>query len=328
MSARYSRNRYRAFTLVELLVVIAIIGILVGMLLPAVQRVREAARRTTCLNNIRQIVLACHNYQSANLNFPTAAYLLPSGENRSWVVSILPFMDEQNLYEDVRNGASARQLSREHRVALLICSSATNEDEFASINAETDPVTFETDSLYVSHYRVCFGPLFENSDASYSYDRFSFAASGCGDIGLAGVFSPRTTDPTDPTQLDFRRKFGKNFSDCRDGSSNTIAMLESSRTQTEGWIAERFGWAYGLKTHPGEGVCNVFAALNVPGTRHLRSSPTPINSNSPNAAGSNHSGGCQFAMMDGSARFVNEGISYDVYLAAAGMNDGQDDTLD
>lgn len=99
----------RAFTLVELLVVIAIIGILIGMLLPAVQQVREAARRTQCLNNMRQTALAAINFESSRMSFPTMGTTNGSlglgglerptrgVENFSWIFQILPFMEQGNL---------------------------------------------------------------------------------------------------------------------------------------------------------------------------------------------------------------------------------------
>ena len=102
--------RKKGFTLVELLVVIAIIGILIGMLLPAVQQVREAARRTQCLNNMRQLGLACHNYHSAFMRFPPGCNwnegssdpqrgepVLAGGQRVAWGTFILPYIEQANL---------------------------------------------------------------------------------------------------------------------------------------------------------------------------------------------------------------------------------------
>lgn len=104
-SSRRPNPARSAFTLVELLVVIAIIGILVGLLLPAVQAAREAARRMQCSNNVKQVGLAMHNYESAFKTFPLAWWLdIPGGNNipamngNSWGASILPFVEQNNLY--------------------------------------------------------------------------------------------------------------------------------------------------------------------------------------------------------------------------------------
>src|SRR5438874_4835157 len=99
-----TQSRHAAFTLVELLVVIAIIGILVALLLPAVQAAREAARRADCMNRIKQISMACLNYENATKHFPSAAIVVPEGTKPGnpaaywgYIVQILPYMELQSL---------------------------------------------------------------------------------------------------------------------------------------------------------------------------------------------------------------------------------------
>lgn len=104
---RLGSNQRRGFTLVELLVVIAIIGILIGMLLPAVQQVREAARRSSCSNNIKQLSLAALNYESAYQKFPPGIQVQSSRYEYGWGTFLLPFIEQNNLYDLLADGITA-----------------------------------------------------------------------------------------------------------------------------------------------------------------------------------------------------------------------------
>jgi prepilin-type N-terminal cleavage/methylation domain-containing protein len=120
------RVHERGFTLIELLVVIAIIAILIGLLLPAVQRVREAANRAKCLNNLKQIALACHTYENALGSFPPSRL---AGESQSWAWIILPQLEQDNLYRKWNPNAplydipNATTLALQTPVPLYFCPS-------------------------------------------------------------------------------------------------------------------------------------------------------------------------------------------------------------
>ena len=131
------RQRRGGFTLVELLVVIAIIGILVALLLPAIQAAREAARRTSCLNNVTQLGLAVHNYEFNFESLPPGVTDTkgpirnePQGQHVSWIVKILPFMEEQALYRRFDQAAGAyagvNVPVRAATVSILMCPSSTS----------------------------------------------------------------------------------------------------------------------------------------------------------------------------------------------------------
>lgn len=111
---RTRSNYARGFTLVELLVVVAIIGILIGMLLPAVQQVREAARRTACLNNLAQLGMAMHNYEFSAGNLPPGVIdkkgpivNKPVGQHTGFIVSLLPFVEQGNIANNFSSEAGA-----------------------------------------------------------------------------------------------------------------------------------------------------------------------------------------------------------------------------
>lgn len=137
-------RKIHAFTIVELLVVIAIIAILVALLLPAVQAAREAARRMSCSNNLKQLGLAVLNYESANNRFPPSSRWAPGTRpqtrnpttlSANWVIMILPFIEQQSVYDNFDltrriNGTSNAQ-ARATRLAVMLCSTDTyNQQPF------------------------------------------------------------------------------------------------------------------------------------------------------------------------------------------------------
>ena len=325
MSSKLSRSQ-KGFTLVELLVVIAIIGILVGMLLPAVQAAREAARRTTCLNNVRNIVLACTSYESSNGQFPP-----PAGSNaESLFVRILPMLDMVPLYDDFRASAPPASgllnLAAVELEVLRCASAATADFENAS------------NTGFTSHYAGCAGPA-ESGTGSTPFDQQALPTHG--NIGLSGMFSPEIGfRPNGDPFMRGRTKAGLDTTDVADGLSNTMAIIETSRSNFAGGTGQstftnmRLPWSFG-----GEGMVNTggssFSELEI--LHWGRSVVNPINSFDTGTDGtpyhelcisSNHSGGAHVANGDGSVQFVSEDTDLVILQAVAGIDDGVQANLD
>tara|TARA_R110002049_G_scaffold4601_5_gene32041 strand:- start:65044 stop:65976 length:933 start_codon:yes stop_codon:yes gene_type:complete len=283
-----------AFTLIELLVVIAIIGVLVGLLLPAVQSAREAARRMSCSNNLRQVGLATHNYHSVYRQFPRKSLRVVG---HTWAVAILPFLEQNNVYEkydfDVRWNHPNNRTIIQTRIQTFVCPSTPDSqllDQAGNVRTAT------TD--YVPH-----GQLSR-------------------DIMNAGYINHRP----DPTGLLTGNRLTR-FRDCLDGVSNTMLLVEDAgrpqywagnrfgpRTNNNGcgnlnvtdWRSKRGGWA-----DPGN-------FIPVHGFEHdglSCSGPYIINRTNNNEAYSFHVGGMQLNMADGSTHFVTEQIDKEVYAS-------------
>ncbi|AGA30211.1 DUF1559 domain-containing protein [Singulisphaera acidiphila] len=303
--------RRRGFTLIELLVVIAIIAVLIALLLPAVQAAREAARRSQCVNNLKQIGLAMHNYESTNGAFPYGSNFYESitspisGLNTfggNWVLMILPNMEQTALYNahnfslrtvDLHNTTVTRSV-----ISSLICPS--DPGAVTPIKTDRSEVVTSMGLWYPGNM----GP--SNMDAKVPYCPPTPPASTVQSYCSQGTWGANPASRSG-TLVGF---FGR-FQTCQriagvtDGLSNTFMVGETLPTDCAYFGAFNHNFP----------IAGTSIPLNMIGL--VNGSTVKINTFQ-QVCGykSRHSGGANFLMGDGSTRFIKQSINYQTYNAA------------
>lgn len=305
------------FTLVELLVVIAIIGILVGLLLPAVQAAREAARRMQCSNNLKQLGLALHNYESTFKAFPPAGI---DSNSMSWAVMTLPFIEQKNLFDRFNFAeGSWQQFNRIGVVKGVVvpslqCPSAPADTLFSAFNTTATPANINESDVRTSHYHAVLGPTGPNAaNNNQPYSVIGNPALDFGVVSTQGAFGAARVKSATNTVPEKNPMGG-----ITDGTSNTLLLGEFSwkgyqfwRPFTRGWYSDARGTL-------------LYLSKNV---------TYPINSGfslkwNDGSFGSMHTGGAQFARADGSVHFLAQSIDMAIYRAAASKNGGETASID
>jgi len=298
-------RRRTGFTLIELLVVIAIIAVLVALLLPAVQQAREAARRSQCKNQLKQIGIAMHDYLETFSIFPPAS--VRGGNQLSWHVLILPQIDFLPLFEQV-NFSLAGYGNHDgvlggKRIPAYFCPSSNKE--FDSTAA----------TLYTTHYYGIMGPknVVAGVPVPYTCTTHGGAAMGASpnECSISGGVAHGGYSNHGMLNLPSRVR----DRDVTDGLSNTMFVGEISNHKTisgSDMVGYR-RWYRGENGTPSAGSKNVANPINAMGYN---------GSNNFNdiSLGSNHTGGTQVLMGDGVVRFFSENIDMSVYLSAASRN--------
>ena len=348
------RNQ-RGFTLVELLVVIAIIGILIGMLLPAVQAVRGAARRISCMNNQKQIALAVLNYESAHQHLPPlakgtfnggtyggkqSAATGSGGSNGAsdepawpWLTLSMPFIEADNQYDvldplnntatDILDNFGTFQSVVQARVPSFICP-ADNGDDIQTEGRrrqrwQASQLTKKYELAKCNYIGVCNDGTYSSSFDKWGVN-FGNSTSLSSDGLFPGVFA--------------QMNFGLPLADVKDGTTNVMLTGERAWSYTRGQAEHTIygGNAYLARCSQG----SVTAAdrggpvpENGPGDcvgtigTGLNAFFGGANYNASNAFSSNHIGGVVFTFVDGSVHYISDDVNTITLQRLAGREDGQ-----
>jgi prepilin-type N-terminal cleavage/methylation domain-containing protein/prepilin-type processing-associated H-X9-DG protein len=301
----------RAFTLVELLVVIAIIGVLVALLLPAVQAAREAARRMKCQNNMKQLTLAALNYHDTFLQLPPGCI---KSNTTGWHVFILPFMEQRPLFEkfDFTAGdyTSNMYIRRGEnglvKVAAFLCPSSPAERMMKPDppNHVNTPDIVNGVYPYTIHYYVNMGPKGQSVDGT----TYELRNSGQGGFSQQGV-----------CEVESKYK----LRDITDGTAFTFMLGENSRHDPQ--LGSRFrNWMRGCDVNGNDHICGCRNFVNGINT------PTPALSTVFNdiAMGSHHPSGANFSFCDGAVKYISQNINLGVYKSTSSRNGGESQTAD
>ncbi len=328
---RSPKSRVRGFTLIELLVVIAIIAILVALLLPAVQQAREAARRSQCQNNLKQIGLAFHNYESTYRRLPMCIISgecngLAWGANSTafdddgfnWTASILPYVDQTPAY----NALSTSPWWGKFGATELYANSVGNPATGAIIpGCEKSIPLFKCPSsilpLYVPATFTVPGNTVAGTTStvrSIGWPVCDYKTAGGSCYGDDGIIQKNCEVPG-----------GHLFADVVDGLSNVIMVAESAQVTTNtnptlGGTGVQ-DWPTLYATNGDDEMARVNGRTSAPINNGVNLNRMAASVND-DAAFSSHIGGAQFVFADGSVHFLSENINIQVYCNMHSINDG------
>jgi prepilin-type N-terminal cleavage/methylation domain-containing protein/prepilin-type processing-associated H-X9-DG protein len=344
MPYRCKRSR-EAFTLIELLVVIAIIAILIGLLLPAVQKVREAANRAKCQNNLKQVALAAHNYNSAMGYLPQGTGNTPSGASSapSLLTIILPYVEQANIYnqfnfsDDVNNN-SANALARTSQVPIYLCPSDY------STASQIDPGGTTGLPCGKANYRGNFGTTADSQSVDLNHVGIFNTGVPIGGVPPTKVSIPLILDGTsntamfsettrsitnpsanwhDPTMIYllpttdagwniYTPMYGPSFNE-----TSTLALIQGNTYHCNSWdYGPTNGISYrGLEYDRGLPEMNQYTHTVPPNYFGYDCGDDSSYTMAHIAARSYHTGGVNVAFADGSVRFIPNSIDFSSWQA-------------